>query len=323
MGIADIQQTIQPEWDDFQSFYRQQLRSAAAEMDLITNYVYAQKGKQLRPLLVLLCAQLNGGITHKTQVGAAMVELVHTGTLLHDDVIDEAAERRSVPSVNAKWNSKTAILAGDFFYSKGLLVAAETNTYDLLKILAASMQEVGEGEILQMQKSQDLDITEPLYLEIIRKKTASLLQACTHIGAVSGGASASQTKAMQNFGNLLGIAFQLRDDVLDYHTAKVTGKTEGNDIREQKLTLPLIFALQQVDANEQKRVLQWVADAKHNAQNVVEVMNFVKRNNGIAYAEQTTRRYAEQAKALLENYPSSSIKEALNSLVEYIAYREK
>jgi octaprenyl-diphosphate synthase len=323
MQLSDIQRTIKPEWDEFLSFYRQQLRSPVPEMDAVTEYVYEQKGKQLRPLLIFLCAKLNGAITQRTRVGATTVELFHVGTLLHDDVIDEAAERRGMPTVNVRWQSKIAVLVGDCLFIRGAALAIENEAYDFLQILAKSTQEIGEGELMQMQKSQDLDTDEALYIEIIRRKTASLLQACTHIGALSANATDEQVATMKSFGNLLGIAFQMRDDVLDYQSAMFTGKNEGNDIRERKLTLPLIFALQQVDKKQQKRILNLLADAKQKQRNVKAIMDFVKQQGGIRYAEEKTLWYAAQAKALLDIYPASETKECLTALLDYIVLRKK
>jgi octaprenyl-diphosphate synthase len=292
-------------------------------MDVVTDYVYGQKGKQLRPLLVFLSAALNGGISATTRIGAALVELFHVGTLLHDDVIDEATERRGAQSVNARWQTKTAILAGDFLFVHGALIAVKNKAHDFLQVVTYAMQDVGEGEMMQMQKSYDLDTDEPQYIEIIRKKTASLLQACTHIGAMSAGATREQTDTMVSFGRLVGIAFQMRDDVLDYKSERITGKYEGNDIRERKLTLPLIFALQQTDKKEQKHILKLVSEAKETPHNVAAVMDFVKRHGGIEYAEQRTISYVEQAKALLAAYPPSPVKDAMMQLSDYIALRQK
>lgn len=308
-------------------FYKQQMHSDTPEMNLITDYVYSLQGKHLRPLLALLSAALNGGINARSRAGAAIVELAHVATLLHDDVLDEAQERRGRTSVNAKWNSKIAVMTGDFLFSRAsrLIIeeSAESDARPLLQIFTSAMSDICEGEMMQMQRTQDLDVNEDVYFEIIGKKTASLLRASTHIGAVSAGADGERLEAAKAFGMALGIAFQIRDDILDYHDPQQTGKHSGSDIRERKLTLPLIFALRQADKPSRRRILEMVTSAREKPANVQAVMDFVRQQGGLEYAQQQTMQYAQQAKDALGIYPRSAVRDALLALTDYVALRNK
>ncbi|MDR0418714.1 MAG: polyprenyl synthetase family protein [Prevotellaceae bacterium] len=323
MKVADIQKVIKEELQKFGPYFREQMQSPVSTLSAVTNYVYRRKGKQLRPLIVFLSAKLNGTINERTYVGATMVELLHSATLMHDDVVDEAFERRGTFSVNALWRSKTAVLAGDFLLSRGLLIALEKGSEDLLKIISDAIRYMSEGELQQMEKAQVLDTSEDTYFDIINKKTASLIKSCATIGAISVGASEEHVLQMSSFGHQLGVAFQLRDDVLDYHKSGLTGKTSGNDIKEKKITLPLIHALNQVNRKEQNRIVSLIQNAKNNPKNIGLVMNFVEEKGGIDYANKITNDFCVHAKESLKEYPDSEVKTALLSLVDYVKLREK
>ena len=321
--LSDIQEVAKGELQKFEPFFWRQLQSPSPLLSTITAHIYRSKGKQLRPLLVFLSAKLTGEVCQKTYVGAALVELLHTATLIHDDVVDDANERRNLLSVNALWNSKIAVLAGDFLLSRGMFVSLEHDAVDLLNITAKTITALSEGELQQMERARKLETSEADYFDIIRKKTATLIQCCTHIGAASVSASAEQVEALRAYGEQLGIAFQLRDDVLDYHSGWLTGKASGNDIREKKITLPLIYALQKVEKCEQKKVLSLVACAKKKSRNVKQVVDFVTQHGGITYANSVTRSYCEAAKKSLDIFPESEVKAALCSLADYVVEREK
>lgn len=323
MKVADIPKVVKEELQKFEPYFREQIQSPVPTLSAVTNYVYRRKGKQLRPLIVFLSAKLNGAINEKTYVGATMVELLHSATLMHDDVVDEAFERRGTFSVNALWRSKTAVLAGDFLLSRGLLIALEKGSEDLLKIISDAIRYMSEGELQQMEKAQMLDTSEDIYFDIINKKTASLIKSCAIIGAVSVGANEEHVLRMSSFGHQLGVAFQLRDDVLDYHKSGLTGKAPGNDIKEKKITLPLIHALNQVSRKEQNQIVSLVQNAKNNSKNIGLVMNFVEEKGGIDYANKITNDFCEHAKESLKEYPDSEVKTALLSLVDYVKLREK
>jgi len=321
--LSDIQEVVKSELQKFEPFFRQQLQSPVPLLSAITAHIHRSKGKQLRPLLVFLSAKLNGEVCQKTYVGATLVELLHTATLIHDDVVDDANERRNLLSVNALWNSRGAVLAGDFLLSRGVFLSLEHGTVDLLHITSKTITALSEGELQQMERARKLETSEEDYFDIIRKKTASLIQCCTHIGAASVNASAEHIEALSMYGMQLGIAFQLRDDVLDYHGGWLTGKALGNDIREKKITLPLIYALQKVGKSEQRRILSLVACAKKNSRNVKQVVDFVTQHGGITYANNVTRSYCEAAKKSLDIFPESEVKAALCSLADYVVEREK
>ncbi|MDR3296639.1 MAG: polyprenyl synthetase family protein [Prevotellaceae bacterium] len=323
MTLDEIQSVVKHELQEFEPYFRRYLQSPVPMLAAIADHTYRTRGKQLRPLLVLLSAKLNGEVGQSAYVGAAMMELLHTATLMHDDVVDEADSRRGRLSVNALFDSKTAVLAGDFLLSRGALVALDYQNTDFLNIAVSAIRHMSEGELLQMDKARRLDRSEELYFDIIRKKTALLLQSCTMIGAHSVGAAPQQVQAMGDYGERLGMAFQLRDDVLDFHSSGLTGKACGNDIREKKITLPLIYALQQVGEAEQGRVVALVANAEGSSSKVKQVVQFVQEHGGLAYADNVTRRYCRHAMQALDPYPESPAKQALCGLAEYVAERKK
>ena len=323
MKIADIQDTVREELKQFEPFFRQQLQSPVPLLSSITNHIYRSRGKELRPLLVFLSAKLTGSICQKTYAGAAMMELLHTATLMHDDVVDDADERRNSLSIKALWSSQKAVLAGDFLLSRGVLVALEHQSVDFLNIAASTIRYMSEGELQQLERARMLEWSEDIYFDIIRKKTATLIQSCTLIGAHSAGATGERLHAMGRYGELLGVAFQLRDDVLDFHSSSITGKVCGNDIREKKITLPLIFALNRVDKSEQQKILSLVATASIHSRNVRQVVNFVAAHGGLEHTESVTREYCANAKRALDSFPASDARSALLNLADIVAERKK
>ncbi|MCG8580639.1 MAG: polyprenyl synthetase family protein [Bacteroidales bacterium] len=318
-----IKAPIKEEMKQFEPFFKEQLKSKIPLLDIITNYVLRRKGKQMRPMLVFLTAKLNGEISEASYISATLIELLHTATLIHDDVVDETYQRRGFFSINALWKSKIAVLVGDFFLSKGLSLSLKTDQIGVLKVVSEAVTEMSEGELLQIEKSRKLDITEEVYYEIIRKKTATLIAACTKAGALSVGANGDKFQSMADFGENLGIAFQIRDDLFDYEQNGLIGKPTGNDIKEKKLTLPLIYALNNVDKIEQRRILRMIRRHHKNEKKVQEIIAFVKANGGIEYANEQMEAYAQRAKDTLNNYEDSDAKTALLTMVDYTLKRKK
>ncbi|MDR3188109.1 MAG: polyprenyl synthetase family protein [Prevotellaceae bacterium] len=325
MKSVDMLKTVrvvQRELEKFEPFFRQQLQSSVPLLSTITNHIYRSKGKQLRPLLVFLSAKLSGGICQKTYAGAAMMELLHTATLMHDDVVDDADERRNSLSIKALWSSPKAVLAGDFLLSRGVLVALEHQSVEFLNIAANTIRCMSEGELQQLERARKLEWSEEMYFDIIQKKTASLLQSCALIGAHSAGATGERLDAVGRYGELLGVAFQLRDDVLDFYSSRITGKACGNDIREKKITLPLIFALNRVDKAERKKILSLVSTASFNSRNVKQVVSFVRAQGGLEHTERVMLGYCNSAKRALDIFPESDAKAALLNLADAIAEQD-
>ncbi len=318
-----IKAPIQEEMKQFEPFFKEQLKSKIPLLDIITNYVLRRKGKQMRPMLVFLSAKLNGEVSESSYIAATLIELLHTATLIHDDVVDETYQRRGFFSINALWKSKVAVLVGDFFLSKGLSLSLDTGQIDVLKVVSNAVSEMAEGELLQIEKSRKLDITEEVYYKIIRKKTATLISACTKAGALSVGTNGDKLNNMAEFGENLGIAFQIRDDLFDYEQNGLIGKPTGNDIKEKKLTLPLIFALNKADFKEQKRILRLIRKHHKNEKKVQEIIAFVKANGGIEYATEQMELFAEKAKNNLAAYADSETKTALMTMVDYTLKRKK
>jgi octaprenyl-diphosphate synthase len=321
--LDEIKKPVDKELDDFEPFFRKSMSSKVALLDVITNYIIRRKGKQLRPLIVFLSAGLNGKINESTYVAAGMIELLHTASLIHDDVVDEAYERRGFFSINALWRSKIAVLVGDFLLSKGLLISIEKNEMELLRIMSEAVREMSEGELIQIEHSRKMDIDEETYYEIIKKKTASLIASCAANGACSVKSSPDAVQQMKDFGINMGMAFQIRDDLFDYQPKGVIGKPTGNDIKEKKLTLPLIYSLTKVSKSEQKEVLKWVRDSKKNGKSVDKVVNFVRSNGGIEYTTTKMLEYRDKAKQILSVYPESDYRLSLEMLTDYVVNRSK
>lgn len=327
MAAESLQTIIEPvkyHLDEFQTYFRNSIRSNVSLLDLIVRYITRQKGKRVRPALVFLTAELCGGVSERSYIGATMVELLHTATLVHDDVVDEANERRGVASINAVWKNKAAVLVGDFFLSRGLLISVENGEHDFLRVTSTAVKRMSEGELLQIQKSRQKNTDEETYFRIIADKTASLLSTCCEIGALSATHDSAAHEAMRQYGEYCGLAFQIRDDILDY-TSRTTilGKPVGNDLREKKVTLPLIYACSVVDQKESKRIIKLVKSGKMTNDDIVYVHDFVKRNGGLEYATAVAKREADKAIAQLTHFPDSTAKKALHQFAHYVIHRKK
>ena len=300
------------------------MASKVALFNRITYYIVNRKGKQMRPMFVFLTAKmLNGGkVVERTYTGASIIELIHTASLVHDDVVDDSNKRRGFFSVNALWKNKIAVLVGDFLFSRGLLVALERGDYDLLQIISNSVKEMSEGELLQIEKARRLDITEDVYYEIIRQKTATLIAACCSMGAASVKPDSPEVEEFRRFGELCGMAFQIKDDLFDYGSERI-GKPTGIDIKEQKMTLPLIYALNASTKERKRWLINSIKNHNKNQKRVKEVIAYVKEKGGLEYAVTKMLEFKDEALALLETYPDSPYKEALTLMVNYVVDRKK
>lgn len=319
--LHGIKKPIEKELQEFEKYFRNSMRSSAKLLDKISYYIVKRKGKQIRPMFVFLSAKCFGEITEDTHTAAAMIELLHTASLVHDDVVDDSAYRRGFFSVNALWKNKIAVLVGDYFFSKGMLVALETKQYDILHIVSKSVKEIIEGELLQAEKARHLDIKEDIYYDIIRKKTASLIAAACSAGAHSTTKSDEIKEQMWTFGEKLGIAFQIKDDLFDYGDKEV-GKPRGIDIKEKKLTLPLIHALNQSTPKEKKWAMHIIRKQNTDKKKVDELIQFVKKKGGIDYAIQKMNEYKNEAILLLDNVKDQDSKNTLIDLVEFVVERD-
>lgn len=322
-SLTEIQAPIAGEMQEFEKKFRSFMRTRVLLLDKIMTYIVKRKGKQMRPMFVFLTAGMTAGhIDEATFRGAALIELLHTATLVHDDVVDDANQRRGFFSVNALWKNKIAVLVGDYLLSRGLLLSVDNGDFDLLKLVSQAVREMSEGELLQIEKARNLDITEEVYYDIIRKKTASLIASCCAVGAASAQASAEVVDKMRLFGEKVGMAFQIKDDLFDYGTSEI-GKPLGIDIKERKMTLPLIFALQKAGWLEKRRITYMVRNQSHKPAKVQEVIAFVKKSGGLEYATGVMERYYQEALALLESFPESTYKKSLRSMVQYTIERNK
>lgn len=320
--LAYIKTPIESELRIFEDRFKDSVKSNVPLLDTIMNYIVKRKGKQMRPLLVLHCAKLFGEVNESTYRGAALVELLHTATLVHDDVVDESNMRRGFFSINALWKNKVAVLVGDYLLSKGLLLSLKNKDFKALEILSSAVEQMSEGELLQMEKARKLDITEGVYFDIITKKTASLLASCCGIGAHSAGADEDVIKDIITMGEATGIAFQIKDDLFDYGDNKV-GKPTGIDIVEKKMTLPLIYALNASDKSERKHIIRIIKKDKKSKNQIAEVIAFVKEKGGIEYAQMRMMEYKAKAQKLLNNIKTESSIEYLNALIDYVIERKK
>ena len=320
--VDTIKLPVKNELEEFDIFFRDQAKSPYKSLDFILNYVVRRKGKQLRPLFVFLSATASGEVSKSTYVAAAMIELLHTATLIHDDVVDEAYERRGFWSINALWRSKIAVLVGDFILSKGLIMSVQYKAYDMLETLSNTVKEMAEGELFQMEKTRKMDITEQDYYDIIRKKTAVLIAACTSSGARSAGATPEEVSRMEKFGELLGMAFQVKDDLLDFLPTGLTGKPSGNDIKEKKLTLPLIYALDNSTPAEKKAIVSRIIKTKRKRLDVDKIVSFVEEKGGVVYAQNKMEEFKKEALGLLQELPESESRKSLEDLAKYIVSRK-
>lgn len=324
MTLSDISAPIATHIEEFQPFFRGMLKSKTALLELVVRYIVRQRGKRVRPMLVFLSAALCGEVSRRTYIAAAMVELLHTATLVHDDVVDEANERRGMASINAVWKNKVAVLAGDYLLSRGLMIAVENDEFEFLRVTSTAVRRMSEGELLQIQKSRQRNTDEETYFRIIADKTASLISTCCEIGAVSSTADPEIRTALRNYGEYVGLAFQIRDDILDYVSrSKVLGKPVANDLKEKKITLPLIYACSQVSPKEAKRVVSAVKSGKLSDDDIANIMAFVEKNGGIAYATRRAFEFAEQAKHILGKFPDSPAKRSLCAFADFVVNRAK
>lgn len=307
----------------FEDKFKKSLSSNIILLDKIMHYIIKRKGKQMRPMFVFLTAKLFNKFNEKTYRAASMIELLHTATLVHDDVIDEANLRRGVFSINALWKNKVAVLVGDFLLSRGLLLAVKNKEYELLEIMSATVQDMSEGELLQIEKARKLDITESIYYEIIRKKTASLIAACCSSGANSVEESNIMIEKMRVFGETAGIAFQIKDDLFDYSKNTLIGKSTGIDIREQKMTLPLIYTLNSVDKKLKNYIINIIKNHNKNEKKVGEVIELVKQNGGLDYAKKIMLKFYNEALEILDDFEDNEAKTSLQLLLDYVINRKK
>jgi octaprenyl-diphosphate synthase len=321
-SLEKIQAPIIKEMIDFEKKFRESVKTDVWLLDNIMNYIIQGKGKQMRPMFVFLAAGMCKSITEATYRGAAMIELLHTATLLHDDVVDDSHYRRGFFSINALWKNKASVLSGDFLLAKGLLLSIDNNDFELLRIMSSAVRDMSEGELLQLQKSRTLDITETVYFEIIRRKTATLIAACCGVGASSSGVEPEIVQKMIRFGETIGIAFQIKDDLFDYGTAEI-GKPVGIDIKEKKMTLPLIFALNQASKSEKRAMINLIKNESEKPKKVAEVIDFVKKTGGIAYTNEVMHKYYQEAEQILVDFPESVFKTSLRDLVKFTIERSK
>ncbi|WP_159636654.1 polyprenyl synthetase family protein [Sphingobacterium composti Ten et al. 2007 non Yoo et al. 2007] len=321
-NLKEIQKPIATEIAAFERKFKQSMQSSVPLLDIITQYLYKQKGKQMRPMFVFFAAGLCGTINESTYRGASLVELLHTASLVHDDVVDNANERRGLFSVNALWKNKVAVLVGDFLLAKGLLLSVNNNELNLLKIVSHAVEQMSEGELLQIEKARKLDIKEEIYYEIIRKKTASLIASCCASGASSVGASDEVVEKMRLFGEKVGLAFQIKDDLFDFGLDDV-GKPIGNDIKEKKMTLPLIYALSETTSSQKRNIIKLVKNHNDDPEKIAEVIQFVRSSGGLDYATQKMIAYQQEAFDILAEFPDNEYKLGLQQLVKFTTERNK
>ena len=322
--VEQIKHPIYEEMELFEKKFSNSMTSKVALLNRITHYIVNRKGKQMRPMFVFLVAKMisDGRVNERTYRGAAVIELIHTATLVHDDVVDDSNRRRGFFSINALWKNKIAVLVGDYLLSKGLLLSIDHGDFDLLKIISVAVREMSEGELLQIEKARKLDITETVYYEIIRQKTATLIAACCSLGACAVNGSEEEVENMRKFGELIGMAFQIKDDLFDYGEEKI-GKPTGIDIKEQKMTLPLIHVLNNASPKDKAWLINSIKKYNKDSKRVKEVIAFVKANNGLDYATHKMKAFQEEALNIINHYPPSPYKESLELMVNYVIDRKK
>lgn len=321
--VEQIKKPIYNEMELFEEKFTQSMSSQVALLNRITHFIINRKGKQMRPMFVFLVAKLvgKGKVNERTFRGASVIELIHTATLVNDDVVDDSNKRRGFFSINALWKNKIAVLVGDYLLSKGLLLSIENEDFDLLKIISVAVREMSQGELLQIEKARDLDITEEVYYEIIRQKTATLLAACCAMGAQSVDASEEEVEKMHHFGELIGMAFQIKDDLFDYGERKI-GKPVGIDIKERKMTLPLIHTLNVVSPDEKRTLINTVKNHNKNKVKVNALIETVKEKGGLDFAVKKMEDYRNQAIALLMDFPKNEYRDALELMLNYVIERK-
>ncbi len=322
MNLKEIKAPVESHIQEFESRFRNSMKSKVPLLDKITRYIVKRKGKQIRPLFVFFTAGLCGEITERTYRAASLIELLHTATLVHDDVVDDSNERRGFFSLNALWKNKISVLVGDYLLSRGLLLALDNDDFDLLKIVSRSVKQMSEGELLQLEKARNLDIKEDIYFEIIRQKTASLIASCFACGAASVGADTETQEKLRLMGEYTGIAFQIKDDLLDYDNASTTGKPTGGDIKERKMTLPLIYLLDQSSYLEKKKIINIVKNHNNNPDKVALLIEKVTQSGGMDYARKKMEENLAMAFEILDTLPDSPWNKSLRDLVQFTIDRE-
>jgi octaprenyl-diphosphate synthase len=322
-ALDRIKLPISEELNHFEGYFREVMKTEIPLLNVVMRYLLRRKGKQMRPMLVFLTAKLAGTPNASTHTAAALIEILHTATLVHDDVVDESYERRGLFSINAIWKSKIAVLLGDYLLARGLLLAMKNREYELLGLSTDAVKEIVEGELMQIRNVRKLKINEAEYFEIIRKKTATLIACCSASGAKSVGLSEKEVLDWKQFGEWLGIAFQIKDDLLDYQVNSLTGKPSGNDLKEKKLTLPLISALEQADPESRRRILHLMKSPLRRKVKFDEVMSFIRENKGIEYAESRMNEFSGKAYSFLDRYPDSPTKTALTDFITYTISRNQ
>lgn len=322
LNINQIQAPIEQDLEIFEKKFRSSMKTDVMLLDQIMKYIIHRKGKQIRPMFVFLTAGTIGTINEATYRGAALIELLHTATLVHDDVVDDSNYRRGFFSIKALWKNKIAVLVGDYLLSRGLLLSVDNGDYDLLKIVSTAVKELSEGELLQIEKARKLDITEDVYYEVIRQKTASLIASCCAVGAASVGATPEIVAKAKLLGEKIGMAFQIKDDLFDYGNAEI-GKPTGIDIKEKKMTLPLIYALNHASWSEKRNIINLIKNHSENPKKVTEVIDFVKKSGGIQYTTEVMKRYVAEANEILFTFPESTFRQSLHDLVLFSIERTK
>ena len=322
-SIKKIKTPIQQEMLLFETKFKESLKSKAPLLDKVLHYIVKRKGKQMRPMFVFLCNKMFGDVNESTYRAASLIELLHTATLVHDDVIDDANLRRGFFSINALWKNKIAVLVGDFLLSQGLLLSLQNNEYDLLQIVSKAVKDMSEGELLQIEKARHLDIEEDIYFDIIRQKTATLISACCACGATAAQQNGKTVEKMRNFGEHVGIAFQMKDDLFDYYNDDIIGKPTGIDIKEQKMTLPLIYALKHASRKDYKFIIQTVKKYNTDSERVAKVLSLVKQSGGIEYTIEKMKGYQNKALSLLKTFDDNESRKSLELLVNFVIERKK
>ena len=321
--VEKIKRPIYDEMEVFEKKFSDSMSSKVALLNRITHFIVNRKGKQMRPMFVFLVSKMfgKGKINERTYRGAAVIELIHTATLVHDDVVDDSYKRRGFFSINALWKNKIAVLVGDYLLSKGLLLSIENEDFDLLKIISVAVREMSQGELLQIEKSRSLDITLDTYFEIIRQKTAILIASCCAIGAKAVNCNEEEVQKMHKFGELIGMSFQIKDDLFDYGKQKI-GKPVGIDIKEKKVTLPLIHALNRSSKSERRLILNTIKNENNNKNKVNELIKLVKQKGGIEYAEEKMNFYRQTALTILHEFPKNEYRDSLELMLNYVVERK-
>ena len=323
--VFKLREPIIKEMEIFEEKFSSLMLTRVPLLNRITHYIIKRKGKQMRPMLIFLCSKLisENEVNEKVYRGASVIELIHTATLIHDDVIDDSKRRRGFFSINAIWKNKIAVLVGDFLLSKGMLLCIDNKDFDHLEIISESVKNMSEGELLQIEKTRRLNITEDIYFDIIRKKTAALISACCESGASSSGTSEENINLMKEFGEKVGIAFQIKDDLFDYTQSPLIGKPTGLDIREKKMTLPLIYTLNNISKQEKRFIINTIKNDSKNSKKIERIILLVKENKGLEFAEEKMNDYYNEALGFLEKIKDSEAKTSLIELVKYVVKRQK